>query len=72
MHEWAFTVERLSGRLGTDLKGGQGPQPVLDWLGSASEAMALEEAGQVVDAALVDRISRLRVAAVPFLPGGSR
>jgi putative GTP pyrophosphokinase len=39
MHEWAITVERLSGRLGEDRKGGRGPQQVRDLLESISEAM---------------------------------
>jgi hypothetical protein len=34
-----------------------------------SEAMALEEAGLVVDSALVERIDRLRPDALPFLRG---
>jgi len=29
MHEWAITVERLSGRLDVDLKSGRGPDQVL-------------------------------------------
>ena len=67
MHEWAITVERLGGRLHTDLKSGSGPEPVLDWLEAASEAMALEERGEVVDTALVERIATLREAALPYL-----
>lgn len=67
MHEWAYTVERLSGRLRADLKGGQGPKEVLDLMEAISEAMALEEAGETVDTATVERIGRLRQAAVPYL-----
>ena len=70
MHEWAITVERLSGRLEEDLKSGRGPQAVLDWLEAISEAMALEESGSAVDPALAIRLSQLRVLAVPFLEGG--
>lgn len=69
MHEWAFTVERLGGRLQADLKSGRGPQPVLDLLAAISQAMELEEAGQDVDSALVDRIGVLRVGALPYLAG---
>jgi putative GTP pyrophosphokinase len=69
MHEWAFTVERLGGRLQADLKSGRGPQAVLDLLEAISEAMALEEAGQDVDSALMDRLGRLREAALPYLAG---
>jgi len=70
MHDWAITVERLSGRLAEDLKSGRGPQPVLDWLEAISEAMALEESGSAVDPALVSRLSELRALAVPFIRGG--
>ena len=72
MHEWAITVERLSGRLGEDLKGGRGPQPVLDLLEAISEAMAIEEAGEVVGQVLSEEIRELRRIADPFLRGGSR
>jgi len=72
MHEWAITVERLAGRMGPeaeDLKSGHGPQPLVDLMEAISEAMALEEAGLVVDSALVERIDRLRPDALPFLRG---
>lgn len=74
MHEWAITVEKLSGRLRADLKGGNGPPPVLALLEAISEAMALEERGQTVDTVLVDRITRLNAEAVPYLAnqGGRR
>jgi ppGpp synthetase/RelA/SpoT-type nucleotidyltranferase len=67
MHAWAITVERLGGRLQTDLKSGRGPQPLLDLLEVISEAMALEEVGQVVDTNLMDRMTELRHKAVPWL-----
>lgn len=69
--QWAYTVERLSGRLGEDLKGGKGPEPLLEWLKTVSEAMALEEAGQPVDSELLERLEILRRGAVPFMEGGS-
>lgn len=69
MHEWAFSVERLMGRIGTDLKSGKGPEEVHAWLGAISEAMALEERGETVDSALMERVARLRAAAVPYLGG---
>jgi ppGpp synthetase/RelA/SpoT-type nucleotidyltranferase len=69
MHAWAFTVERLGGRLQTDLKSGEGPTELLRFMEAASEAMALEEAGQPVDTALVERLATLREAALPFLGG---
>lgn len=67
MHEWAITVERLSGRLQVDLKSNVGPPKVLTLLQTISEAMALEEAGEVVHPALLDEIQVRRAEAVPFL-----
>lgn len=69
MHGWAITVERLSGRLGSNLKtdGEQAPQLLL---AAISEAMALEEAGRDVDTSLLDRMQLLRETAAPFLPRG--
>lgn len=67
MHEWAFTVERLGGRMGADLKSGIGPPEVLRLLEAISEAMALEELGKTVDSTLQDRIHRLRQDALPYL-----
>ena len=72
MHEWAITVERLSGRLGEDLKSGRGPHQVRDLLESISEAMAIEEAGGVVEQVLSERVRELRELADPFLRGGSK
>lgn len=71
MHDWAITIERLSGRLKEDLKSGQGPRAVLYLMEAISEAMALEESGQEVDTRLQERIDSLRPAAIPFLTGGS-
>lgn len=70
MHEWAIYVERLSGRLQTDFKSARGPKKVLEWLEAVSQAMGLEEEGRVVDAALVERIARLRKVAFTYLDGG--
>jgi putative GTP pyrophosphokinase len=72
MHEWAITVEQLSGRLQEDLKSGRGAQELVEWLGAASEAMALEEAGQVVDQTALDRLGQLRARAVTYISGGPR
>lgn len=69
MHEWAFYVERLSGRLKSDLKSALGPREVLEWLESVSQAMGLEEAGIIVDTPLVERITRLREVASRYLEG---
>lgn len=70
MHEWAVAVERLGAQLDEDLKSGSGPGELLLWLKAISEALAIEDRGEVVDSKLSDRISQLRVAALPFLPGG--
>lgn len=53
------------------MKGGKGPEPLLEWLKTVSEAMALEEAGQPVDSELLERLEILRRGAVPFMEGGS-
>lgn len=71
MHEWAITVERLSGRLSVDLKSGSGPPELLGLLRAASAAMALEETGAVVGDDLLAEMAQLRQDAVRFLAGGS-
>lgn len=70
MHEWAVAVERLGGRIGEDLKSGKGPVAVLNWLEAVSGALEIEERGSSVDGEFMDRISRLRAQALPFLTGG--
>ena len=72
MHEWAVAVERLGGRRDEDLKSGKGQPEVLIWLKTVADALAIEERGIIVDSELTDRIRRLRAAALPFLPGGTR
>jgi putative GTP pyrophosphokinase len=67
MHEWAIFVERLSGRIGDDLKS-RGALEVRALLAAISEAMATEEAGKEVPSALVLRMEELRRAALPYLP----
>lgn len=73
MHEWAITVERLSGRLGQNLKG-DGHHAVQRLLAVISQAMALEEEGMTVDASLLTEMDVLRQEAAPFLQtgGGAR
>jgi ppGpp synthetase/RelA/SpoT-type nucleotidyltranferase len=71
MHDWAITVERLSGRLGENLKG-DGAHAVQQLLAVISEAMALEETDMPVDGSLLETMARLREAAAPYLGGGSR
>ncbi len=72
MHEWAIAVERLSGRIKDDLKGSRGPKPVLDLLAAISQAMAIEERGQIVPPDLIAEMGRLRAAAVPYMGGPTR
>lgn len=72
MHDWAVAVERLGAQLDEDLKSGSGPRALLVWLEAIAEALAIEDRGEVVDNVLSDRISQLRIAALPFLPGGTR
>jgi ppGpp synthetase/RelA/SpoT-type nucleotidyltranferase len=67
MHEWAIAVERLSGQRKIDFKSGAGPPEVLELLGAISEAMAVEERGDAVPAQLMERVKKLRTAALPFL-----
>jgi putative GTP pyrophosphokinase len=59
MHQWAVAVERLSGHLDENLKSGQGPQEVLDWLTAIAEALAIEDEGGTVDSTLMERIQGL-------------
>jgi putative GTP pyrophosphokinase len=67
MHDWAVTVERLSGRLRDDLKSGRGPTELLTFLAAISEAMAIEERGEEVPESLNRKVETLRVGAVPYL-----
>lgn len=73
MHEWAITVERLSGRIGQNLKF-DGQHAVQRLLAVISHAMALEEEGMTVDASLLAEMDVLRREAAPFLQmgGGAR
>jgi putative GTP pyrophosphokinase len=71
-HEWAYTVESVTSRLGLDVKSGGGPPPVRDWFLAVSEAMAAEEHGQPVTPELLHRVTTLRQAAQPYLRGGRR
>ena len=70
MHQWAIAVERIGGRIDEDLKSGFGPPRILEWLESIAHAMAIDDAGGVVDATHIERIGRLRREAEPYLAGG--
>ena len=69
MHEWAITVERLSSRVGENLKG-DGHHAVQEFLAAVSRAMALEEFGDIVDSSTIVEMDRLRAIAEPYLRGG--
>jgi ppGpp synthetase/RelA/SpoT-type nucleotidyltranferase len=71
-HQWAVTVERLGGRLHQDIKGGEGRHEIHDLLRAISEAMRLEEGGEVVEAQMNAELGRLRAAAEPFLAPGRK
>lgn len=64
MHEWAITVERLGGALGENFKK-DGDTPVQRFMAAVSEAMAIEERGDVPPGDLIDTINRLRSVAWP-------
>lgn len=68
MHEWAITVERLSGRIGQNLKQ-DGRHAVQQLLRTISTAMAIEEQGGAVDDVLLREMVELRAAAQPHLNG---
>jgi ppGpp synthetase/RelA/SpoT-type nucleotidyltranferase len=70
MHDWAIAVERLSSRVGENLKG-DGDHAVQGFLAAASRAMALEELGGIVDSSTITEMDRLRAIADPYLRGGS-
>ena len=69
MHDWAIAVERLSSRVGENLKG-DGDHAVQAFLAAASEVMALEEHGRIVDSSTIAEMNRLRAIAEPYLRGG--
>jgi hypothetical protein len=70
MHAWAITVERVSGRLGANMKM-DGEHPIQQLLSVISHAMAIEELGLVVDSSLIAEMDQLRALAAPYLLGGA-
>lgn len=69
MHDWAITVERLSSRVGENLKR-DGDHAIQALLAEVSRIMALEEQGMPVDSSHHEEFIRLRAAAEPYLRGG--
>lgn len=70
MHEWAVTVERLSGRLSEFFKS-DGDHPIQQLMSVISQAMALEEEGKAVGVDVLDEMRRLRREAQPYLDRGT-
>lgn len=68
MHDWAIAMERLSSRIGTNLKG-DGDHAVQAWMAAIAEAMAMEEVGEVVPDTLHSLIQQRRLEAEPHLRG---
>lgn len=58
-HDWAYTVETWGGRLGIDLKSGDGPQEALDFLAALADAMAVDEKGEDVPDELLAQVHEL-------------
>lgn len=68
MHDWAITVERISSRVGENLKR-DGDHAIQDLLAAVSRIMALEEQGLPVDSSHHEELDRLRKTAEPYLRG---
>jgi hypothetical protein len=64
----ALPVERLGSRLRRDLKSGEGPIEILDWLRAVADAFAYIEQGDAVPPPLDERIEDLGRHARPNLP----
>lgn len=71
-HDWAYTVETFSGRLGADLKSNEGPVEALEFLAALSEGMAMDEAGTPVPEEVLDRIKQLGTRFYRATGGGIR
>lgn len=67
MHEWAITVERLSGRTGLGLKSADGPPELKEFFTYVSVLMAIDESGASADADMLNHMSTLRETALEFL-----
>lgn len=67
MHEWAVTVERLSGQRGLNLKSAEGPPELHEFFTHVSVLMAVDEAGGTPDADMISTMTMLRDVAVEFL-----
>lgn len=65
--EWAAAVERSAGRVGTDVKSGDGPKELLDLLAAAGALVAGHEKGEPPSPLDLEELMRLRSSAMPLL-----
>lgn len=65
--QWASAVERAAGRLGANLKDGEGPPALLDYLTVSAAAIAALEQGGSLPETMRDELERARAAAAPFM-----
>lgn len=66
-HRWAETVEQLGSRTGHNLKDGQGPEELLQYLERAAYGTALQESGQPLPGDFLTEFAGLAQRAQPFL-----
>jgi len=66
-HRWAETVEQLGSRSGHNLKDGQGPKEVLQYLERAAYGTALQESGQQLPEEFLAEFAQLAQRAQKFL-----
>ena len=67
MHDWAWAVERLVPQIGDDIKNGEGPAAVHDWLRLVSQALGYEDRGIQVPPELLEYLRLARRAATEYL-----
>lgn len=66
-HRWAETVEQLGSRTGHNLKDGQGPKELLQYLERAAYGTSLQELGQPLPNHFRTEFAELAERAQPFL-----
>jgi ppGpp synthetase/RelA/SpoT-type nucleotidyltranferase len=69
--EWASFVERVSAATTHDIKNGQGPEEIFEWLRLVAQFLATLDEAKEPDDALIGAIAVARVKALPFLDRGS-
>ncbi|HVV35194.1 MAG TPA: RelA/SpoT domain-containing protein [Acidimicrobiales bacterium] len=60
MHEWAITQELLGPQTGIDLKSGEAPPIVKEYFRDISEAMAVDERGEIIPEELLRTLQERR------------